>query len=937
MFNASAVTLIAFCASSAVVAQMIPNEWSVIVVDPGESPTGFTPRSAADFTDCRLTTTESVSHQGRSVEWKFTPAPGVETVGLTHGGNALSNRGAISLWIKNPQGHPLTLGLQLTDADGQMYESRHVPIDDQHTWRQLVFLTDDLVGAANICYPIRTLGLVLAGILSGKTYTLYLDDFLAHIAPPETLEVTKITAPPTARVGDILHATVGVRPASPLRRAYWFKLALMSAGVSIAEAEVPFTSPSTAWPAALESTSEQVTLTVPSFLASGEYTLRLIAPGIALEGEAALGVSLRVEHENGDINPLTVQVADHNGAPTLVVNGRPLSLLGQFCLPEQTARPDIPLIILPATATHDPYAWATDVWLGPDNWSYEALDRAAIEALQASPGAFLILRVFLEAPDWWDEQNAGEMILYGHGRHAIVVPGVPGKQTYASFSSLKWRKAAKEALRRFINHVETAPYANRVVGYILAGGEEGRWRYWGAAEGVYPDYSRPQRVAFITWLREKYSNDIRQLRIAWQQIINPILGGPLTDNNEVAIPVLAAWEDIVIPSEKVRASHPSGELIDPTAAPEVVDYNLFHADQVAGLIAELAAVAKEACGNNKIVGVSYGHILEHARSAEALQTAGHIALDRIFTDPHIDLIAGPPVQGDNGEGVWSSLAASVKAHGKVWVEEILPSDGLASLDAIAVCVLATGGNLWLVPPAGGEGLDRLLKIANAVLTEDRHSVAEIALLVDHYSLAYLAEGKALSAPLLTDQCISLAQVGAPFDVWLLDDLLAGRMPKYKLYVMANAFYLDAEARNNLRNLLARDGQMVVWVYAAGALDETLSGRTALDLTDLAISFVPKAGKLRVKIIDAAHPAIDGVPKNFEYGPLSEIGPVFFALPTRGEALGVIEVPSQLAKGQPSRWAGLVLAESENWTTIFSAAPNVPAPILQPLARRAGVH
>jgi hypothetical protein len=923
----TAVALVALVAA-AVGQTAPPADWDEAVIDACESAADFAPADEAAYADCKLTTTDAAKHEGRSVVWSFTAKEGAESVALAHAPGPLRGRGAIGLWLKNPGGCETSLRVRLIGADANVYESEAVPIGDARAWRQLVFATDDLKPDGDILFPLRSVEIALEGVQPGEACTLYLDDLTAYVAPPEELEVLAITAPASAERGGEIAAQARVRVGKALRRTYPLTVALMAEGVVIAEAEAPFEQRCTQWPAETEVESGPVNLRVPEFLAGGEYTLRLRAPGLALSGDAAMGVPVRIEGEAAE--PISVYVAERDGAPTAMIGEEPVSLWGRFwwgtgSKGQPTGGAGTRLLVIPATAAHDPYGWAADVWPARDVWDYAALDRSVLEALGAQPDARLILRVFIEAPDWWDAENPQELILFSHGRHAAKIPGVTDRGTFAAFTSKKWREDAKEALRRFIAHVEQAPYADRVIGYVPAGGEDGCWRYWGAAEGLYADYSRPQRVAFVNWLRRKYNNDVRELRVKWQQIVNPMMAPP---EGEEPIPTVLNWDDVHIPDIAARTDHLSQSLLDPAAAPEVADYNLFHAEQVADFVCELAGVAKEACERRKLVGVSYGHLLDHARSAEMLQTAGHIALDRVLTSDDIDLVAAPCMALD-GHRLWSSLGASVKAHGKVPIDEILPTDTGADLGPEAAQMAVAGGAVWAAeaqpePP-------------EPAFHRDRASAAEIALLVDHFSAAFLAEGNALSSPLLAGQCASLAEVGAPCDVWLLDDLIAGRLPEYKLYVVANAFNLDESARESLREQLARDGKTVLWIYAPGAMDETLSGRTAMELTDLAIGFVAKTAPLWVKVVDSTNPLIEGVPKGFEYGTTDPAGPVFFALPTRGEVLGTIQVPSLLEKGEPREWAGLIASEGEDWTTVFSAAPNVPAELLRPIARHAGVH
>ncbi|MBM3497683.1 MAG: hypothetical protein FJX74_03330, partial [Armatimonadetes bacterium] len=812
-----------------------PAGWDAAVIDACES--------AADFEagpGGKLSTTDAVKHTGRSVVWSFAAGEGVDELRLAHAPGPLKGRGAVGLWVKNPEDCARDVRLQVIDGEGRAFASERTPIDDSRAWRALLFLTDDLRpldGAdAPLQFPLRRLELIAESRAAEGTCTLYLDDLTAYLAPPEELEIVAIEAPDSVALDSVsretsVRLTLRVRAPSRLLRNYPVTLAVSGGAAVLAESPVSFRTPTTAWPAGEEQTSEPVTLALPRFLAGGEYLLRVRAPGLALSGEAALGVPLLVE--GGAAERTTVVIAEHEGAPAAMIGDTIVPLCGRLGVEGPGA-----LLIVPATAAHDPYGGAPDVWPSRDEWDYEALDRRVIEALKARPEARLILRVFLEAPDWWDAENPNELILFSHGRHAVRVDGLRTEETFASLASTKWRTDAQEAMRRFVAHVEQSPYAERVIGYQLAGGEDGRWRYWGAAEGLYADYSRPQRRAFTAWLREKYG-DVRTLRVKWQEIVNPIPG---LAGEEPPIPTVLSWDDVRVPSGEARAAHPSGAVLDPAAAPEVADYNLFHAEEVAGFICELAAAAKSASEGRKLVGVSYGHFLEHVRSPAALPNAGHLALDRVLTSAEIDLVAAPFLapEGEAGRGLSlpAAVVASVKAHGKVPIGEVLPMDAPLDPTLAAAQMEALGGALWY---GGAEPWEPPPATAG-----DRASVAEIALILDHFSLAYLAEGKALSQPLLAGQWDSLGRLGAPCDAWLLDDLIAGRVPDYKLYLFPNAFYLDQEAREAVRKHVARDGKTAVWVYAPGAMEETLSGPTALELTDLALGFVAREAPLRVR-------------------------------------------------------------------------------------------
>ena len=59
-------------------------------------------------------------------------------------------------------------------------------------------------------------------------------------------------------------------------------------------------------------------------------------------------------------------------------------------------------------------------------------------------------------------------------------------------------------------------------------------------------------------------------------------------------------------------------------------------------------------------------------------------------------------------------------------------------------------------------------------------------------------------------------IGAPHDIYLLQDLLEGKLPPYKLYIFLNAFRLDARrAASGWPTSCAATARWPLWMYAPG--------------------------------------------------------------------------------------------------------------------------
>jgi len=147
-------------------------------------------------------------------------------------------------------------------------------------------------------------------------------------------------------------------------------------------------------------------------------------------------------------------------------------------------------------------------------------------------------------------------------------------------------------------------------------------------------------------------------------------------------------------------------------------------------------------------------------------------------------------------------------------------------------------------------------------------------------------------------------------------VLTGRAPVYKMYVFLNAFYLTDADREALRAELARSNATAVYVYAAGAIDRTIGGRTAKQLTGITLVRLRGAGLLQVTLPQGS------------YGAGSSIEPRFACYYSGVDVMAPLHGTQQ---------GGLAALRTSDGTVVWSAAPNIPSSILRDLALDAGVH
>jgi len=218
------------------------------------------------------------------------------------------------------------------------------------------------------------------------------------------------------------------------------------------------------------------------------------------------------------------------------------------------------------------------------------------------------------------------------------------------------------------------------------------------------------------------------------------------------------------------------------------------------------------------------------------------------------------------------------------------------------------------------------------LNLDRTPNAEIAVLIDDESFYYESLNNDLDLPLIFQQRLwGLPRLGAPSDTYLLQDFIEGRLPPYKLYIFLNAFRLDAARRTALQRELRRDGRVALWIYAPGYIEDEPALESMTTLTGFKFGKGEHLWGPLMHILNFDHPITTGLPQDLFWGTNNRLGPIFHLEDPEAITLG------QVVYSQGRCKPGLGVKIFADWTSIYCAAPNIPAPVLRGIARYAGVH
>jgi len=656
---------------------------------------------------------------------------------------------------------------------------------------------------------------------------------------------------------------------------------------------------------------------------------------------------------------IIVKIQWYKNKPTLFINDHPIIPYAYFLpipLPEN--------IKAFATAGVRLFTWGwSDIidhsidmgWVGPGQYDYSRLDYEVGLILNNCPDAYLIPRVAVSAPKWWLELHPEQRVVFDDG----YAEGT-------SMASQLWLQDAIRAFAKFVEHVESMPYADHVIGYQITGGVN-EWFYISHEQRRFADFSKAALDSFRLWLRGKYNNDERALRDAW---------------NDPAV----TFDTVTIPNVEERFKRAVGLF---RVYQKVVDFYEFMSSINSDALLCFCKTAKEITNYKKICGAFWGYIINVYAHPEP-QQLGHQALRKILNSAYIDFICAPYqyyCRGPGGSDGCQVPIDSVRLHGKLFLTECDHPTFLAkkwydipklpilekTTNAIAALRdrivhgyipnqretleimkrdfahnLIKGTGMWWMDLIPGQrwyahpDIMRLISTCRQIMEEslsfENRYHAEIAIIVDEETPYYVSHEILQPLVYLQDRW-HLARIGAPYDWYIHNDLADPLLPDYKLYIFLNTLFLTTQEREAIKEKVRRKGATVIWIYAPGFVSENgCSITNVCDLVGMEISYrrsnySSKGGPLHAYVTDFEHPFTEGLTGNTFWGTDAPIDPIFYCTDPDVKVLGrILPAPEGLFQAP-----GFCVKEFSQWTSVYFAVPNIPSCILRNIARYAGCH
>ena len=460
-------------------------------------------------------------------------------------------------------------------------------------------------------------------------------------------------------------------------------------------------------------------------------------------------------------------IENYGGVPTLFINGEPQPALAYMTYFQENNEYEsftlagYELFSLPVffstrgintLSNISPFEQGIFEIKGEPN--FEIFDQNIETILEQNSNAYILPRMNISMPTWWEEENPTEVNITEDG-----------ESKRESFYSEKWRKDAGELVLQFIKHINQSDYRDRILGYQIACGNTEEWFHFDLNGGIGPAAER----GFEAFIKQMYPDEVGDYD-----------GLPkFKSDNEVITDDLHHWRFLE-----------------------------FCSLAVADAISYFSGLVKEATNYQLIVGTFYGYGLEVYNSLY-----GTHALNYLLDNENIDFFCSPnSYQFQRKAGIdWPDMTVtdSMKLHNKfyfaecdirtsltkwindsregaalegtynseLWFGPKTIEDSLQLIRKTFTRQLIKGNGLWWFDMWGGwfenetimEEMKAYEEIATVALHDKkRESVAKVAVFTDEAAYQYL-NPRSQAGSIVSDARHELGLTAVPYDSYDLND------------------------------------------------------------------------------------------------------------------------------------------------------------------------
>lgn len=535
-----------------------------------------------------------------------------------------------------------------------------------------------------------------------------------------------------------------------------------------------------------------------------------------------------------------------------------------------------------------PYSLYGESWVGDHKYDFAPIDNQIDLFIENAPDCYFALMIQLDTRPWWLEMH----------------PEAP--YSFTNLSQVigydKWREDARDYLLAVINHVEEK-YGERFYGYFMLCGFTTEWFSHFDEEAPHP---------LKEAVYKKYSND--------ENITLPTLEELNVDKSESFLP-------------KERKD-------------KLMHFRKFHAELISDSLLYFASAAQTVLQHKKLLGVYFGYLFE--LDGPRLWNDGHLAYEKVFTSPDIDMISSPSAYGYRAEDSTSAFMVTydtLDKHNKLYylefdhitnlappeIEGMLIPGGHSKCKSLTQALnlmqrdfmlcAAKGAALWWFDMFEGwfysdemmGAITHMIDIQKDITKMKHESVAEILVIAEGDSLYGVNKNAELNTLLLGKQRNGLNRMGAPYDIYSICDVDKIDIDKYKLVILLDEFNIENTA---FINKLKANNRTILWIYAPDYINNGIKG-------------IKDATGINVCQFDADEASVKTPFGDLSYNPLQEKlpKPLFY----------IDETVSSLGTYNNTNKTAIGMKKFDNWTSIYSAIGDLSGSVLRDIAKKAGVR
>ena len=193
------------------------------------------------------------------------------------------------------------------------------------------------------------------------------------------------------------------------------------------------------------------------------------------------------------------------------------------------------------------------------------------------------------------------------------------------------------------------------------------------------------------------------------------------------------------------------------------------------------------------------------------------------------------------------------------------------------------------------------------------SVAEIAVFAEGEAMYRARKSSKLATVCLSDIRRTLAECGAPYDIYSISDLELEKINDYKLYIFVNQYDMSVKTKTLIEEKCKKAGKTVLWLYAP---DYANNG-------NLDVSNISKVSQINISVSNDDNGGL--VYSNTAYN-YNLSAPYFYIDDTNSIPLANFENGNIAA----------AYKEVNDYKSFYVATANLPSELLTDIARLAGV-